>query len=660
MARSNQSDERARSQRAGTGNGDRPAIGAGAADDRYKWIVLTNTTLGMMMATIDISIMLIALPDIFNGIGIDPLKPGNSFFLLWMILGFMVVTSVLVVSLGRLGDMYGRVKMYNLGFAVYTLFSLVLTLTWMHGTAAAIYLVVMRLFQGVGAAFLIANSSAILTDAFPPGQRGMALGVNQIAGISGTFIGLVLGGILAPIDWRLIFLVSVPVGLFGTIWAYTSLREVPRRAHAQLDWAGNITFSLGLVALMIAITYGIQPYGGSTMGWTSPLVDSCFGAAVALLVTFAYVETKVPDPMFRLNLFRIRAFTAGSLSSLLSSMGRGGLMFMLIIWLQGIWLPLHGYSFAKTPLWAGIYMLPLTGGFLLAGPVSGILSDRFGSRPFASGGMVAAAGSFALLELLPVNFPYWAFAVLLLTNGLAMGAFAAPNRAGVMNSLPPEHRGVGSGMNSTFQNSAQVLSIGIFFTLMIVGLSSTLPGALEHGLVAHGVPASAAAAVAKLPPVSILFAAFLGYSPIQHLLGSSVLAHLSAANVRALTGRSFFPHLITAPFRNGLHEAFDFAIAACLVAAGASWLRGGKYVYVERDKPERHHHHGNGASPAVQPAETEPVSIRIPAQASSDRATGEPGAVDDRHAPSAGGGRARARAERAPSHRNVRGNDTGA
>ncbi len=552
-------------------------------DDRYKWVVLTNTTLGMMMATIDTSIMLIALPDVFRGIGIDPLKSGNSFYLLWMILGFMVVTSVLVVSLGRLGDMFGRVKMYNLGFAVYTFFSLVLGVTWMHGTSGAIWLVVMRLFQGVGAAFLIANSSAILTDAFPPGQRGMALGINQITGIAGTFVGLVLGGVLGPINWHLIFYVSVPVGLFCTVWAYTKLREVPRRQRSRVDWAGNVTFSFGLILLMIGITYGIQPYGGQPMGWESPFVDGCLAGGIALLALFAFIEKRVADPMFRLRLFRIRAFTAGSLSSFLSAVGRGGLMFMLIIWLQGIWLPLHGYSFARTPLWAGIYMLPLTGGFLLAGPVSGILSDRFGSRPFASGGMLAAATTFVLLETLPIDFPYWAFALLLLVNGMATGAFAAPNRAGVMNSLPPQHRGVGSGMNSTFQNSAQVLSIGIFFTLMIVGLSSTLPAALDHGLVAHNVPVAAAARLSKLPPVSILFAAFLGYSPIQHLLGSSVLAHIPASSASVLTSRSFFPHLIMGPFRNGLHEAFDFAIVACLVASGASWLRGGKYVYVERD-----------------------------------------------------------------------------
>ncbi len=558
---------------------------ATARPGRYKWVVLSNTTLGVLMATIDLSIMLIALPDIFRGIGIDPLAPGNSFYLLWMILSFMVVTSVLVVSLGRLGDMYGRVRMYNMGFVVYTFFSLLLTITWMSGIAAALWLVIMRVFQGVGAAMLLANSAAILTDAFPEDERGMAIGINQVAGISGSFIGLVLGGLLAPIQWRLIFLVSVPVGLFGTVWAYRSLREVPRRGTARLDWPGNVTFALGLIAIMVGITYGIQPYGHSTMGWRSPLVLGCLGGGVALLAAFAVIESRVADPMFRLALFKIRAFTAGSLSSFLSSIGRGGLMFMLIIWLQGIWLPRHGYSFSQTPLWAGIYMLPLTAGFLLAGPVSGVLSDRFGSRPFATGGMIAAAGSFLLLEMLPIDFSYWAFGLILLLNGLSMGTFAAPNRAGVMNSLPPQHRGVGSGMNTTFQNSAQVLSIGVFFTLMIVGLSATLPGTLYHGLVAHGVPASVANTVAHLPPVSTLFSAFLGYNPVQHLVGPAILARLPAHQAAVLTGRSFFPALISGPFASGLHTAFDFAIGACLAAAGMSWLRGGKYHYREEAEP---------------------------------------------------------------------------
>lgn len=549
--------------------------------ERYKWMVLSNTTLGVLMATIDSSIMLIALPDIFKGIGIDPLIPGNSFYLLWMILSFLIVTSVLVVSLGRLGDIYGRVRMYNLGFAVYTLFSLILSVEWMSGRNAALYLVVMRIGQGVGAAFLIANSSAILTDAFPAHQRGMALGINQVAGISGSFIGLVLGGILGPIQWRLIFLVSVPIGLFGTVWSYLKLHEVPRKLHAHIDWLGNWTFALGLILVMVGVTYGIQPYGTSAMGWLSPFVDGCLIGGILVLAIFGFIELRVKEPMFQLPLFRIRAFTAGSISTLLAGIGRGGLMFMLIIWLQGIWLPLHGYSFSATPLWAGIYMLPLTVGFLISGPVSGILSDHFGSRPFATGGMLASAVTFGLLELIPVNFGYPTFAFLLLINGLAMGTFSAPNRAGVMNSLPPEHRGAGSGMNSTFQNSAQVLSIGIFFTLMIVGLSATLPSSMLSGLVAHGVPKAEALHVANLPPVSTLFAAFLGYSPLQHLLGPSVLAHLSSANREMLLSRNYFPGLIAQPFQNGLHIAFDFSILACLIASGASWMRGGKYVYRE-------------------------------------------------------------------------------
>src|ERR1700733_188887 len=220
-----------------------PGGSARAVDDRYKWVALTNTTIGILLATIDASIMLIALPDIFRGIGIDPLVAGNSFYLLWMILSFLIVSSVLVVSLGRLGDMYGRVKMYNLGFAVYTFFSLVLTVTWMNGAAGAIWLVVFRVFQGVGAAFLIANSSAILTDAFPENQRGMALGINNLVGVSGVFIGLVLGGILAPIDWRLVFLISVPVGLIGTVWAYLKLEERSQPRRTSVDWWGNVSFA---------------------------------------------------------------------------------------------------------------------------------------------------------------------------------------------------------------------------------------------------------------------------------------------------------------------------------------------------------------------------------------------------------------------------------
>jgi MFS family permease len=532
--------------------------------DNYKWIALSNCTLGVLLATLDASITLIAMPDIFRGIKLDPLVPGNSFYLLWMIFGFLIVTSVLIVSLGRLGDMFGRVRIYNLGFVIYTVASLILTVDWLNGREGATFLIVFRVVQGIGAACLLANSAAIITDAFPANQRGMALGINNIVGVSGMFVGLVLGGILAP--------------MFGTVWAYLKLHEISTPRRARIDWAGNVTFALGLVLIMISITYGIRPYGGSTTGWGSPRVIALLASGVASLVAFGAIEWRVVDPMFRLPLFKIRAFTFGTLSTFLSAVARGGLMFMLIIWLQGIWLPLHGYDFTKTPLYAGIYMLPLTFGMLLAGPTSGYLSDRFGARGFATGGMIGTAISFLLLALLPTDFSYPLFGLFLFLTGVSMGMFASPNRAAVMNSLPPGDRGAGGGMNQTFQNSAQVLSVGVFFTLMILGLAANLPHAMASGLESHGVPAGAAEHAAHLPPVSILFAAFLGYNPIQHLLGGSVLASLPAHTHAVLAGRSFFPHLISGPFRAGLHEAFAFAIVACLVAAVASWWRGERYV----------------------------------------------------------------------------------
>jgi MFS family permease len=556
-----------------------------SAPDRYKWVALSNATLAVLLATLDGSITIIAMPDIFRGIHLDPLIPANSFYLLWMILGYLVVTSVLIVSLGRLGDMVGRVRIYNLGFVIYTVASLLLAVDWMQGRSGASYLIAFRIVQGIGGACLLANSAAIITDAFPARQRGMALGINNIVGVSGTFIGLILGGVLAPIDWRLVFLISVPVGIFGTVWAYLGLRELSSPRRAPIDWAGNLTFAVALVLIMTAVTYGIRPAGGHPVGWGSPRVLGLLAAAVACLAAFVAVERRSHDPMFRLPLFRIRAFTFGTLSTFLSSVARGGLMFMLIVWLQGIWLPQHGYDFTETPLWAGIYMLPLTIGMLAAGPTSGYLSDRFGARPFATTGMVLSAVGFVLLTLLPTNFSYPVFGAILLLIGVAMGMFASPNRAAVMNSLPPGDRGAGGAMNQTFQNSAQVLSIGIFFTLMIIGLASTLPQTLSAGLQAHGVAPATAHDVATLPPVSILFAAFLGYNPIQHLLGPHVLAGLSAHDQAALTGSSFFPDLISAPFRHGLHAAFLFAIVACLVAAAASALRGGRTIHDDSSDP---------------------------------------------------------------------------
>jgi MFS family permease len=549
----------------------------------YKWLALSNTTLGMLAATVNASIVIISLPAIFRGIKLNPLTPGNVSYLLWMLMGYLVVSAVLVVTLGRLGDIYGRVKMYNAGFAIFALGALFLPFDPLTGSSGALWLIGFRVIQAFGGAMLMANAPAILTDAFPSNQRGTAMGINQVAGISGMFIGLILGGVLAAIDWRLVFIVSVPIGIIGTIWSYLSLREVGIRTPARIDWLGNVTFAIGLIALLVGITYGLLPYGGHSMGWTSPLVLGGIFGGIAMLAVFCFVETRVTTPMFDLHLMKIRAFAAGISATLLASIARGGLQFMLIIWLQGIWLPLHGYDFKDTPLWAGIFLLPLTGGFVVSGPVSGWLSDKHGARWFASGGLLVSALAFAGLLLIPTDFSYWEFAVLIFVAGAGMGLFSAPNAAGIMNSVPAKQRGAASGMLATFQNSGFVLSIGIFFTLMIAGLAATLPSTLTHGLAAQGVPHAIAFKIGSLPPVGSLFAAFLGANPVAQLLGpTGVLAHLPASHVALLTGKVFFPQLISGPFHHGLNIVFVMAICLLVIASGVSLLRGGRYVHEEQ------------------------------------------------------------------------------
>jgi MFS family permease len=439
--------------------------------------------------------------------------------------------------------------------------------------AAALWLIIWRVVQGIGGAFLFANSTAILTDAFPANQRGTALGLNSIAAISGSFIGLVLGGVLAPINWHLIFLVSAPIGAFGTVWAYFMLRDTGVRKPAKMDWWGNLLFAVGLISILVGITYGLQPYGGHAMGWTSPFVLGSMIGGFVLLIVFVFVETKVEEPLFNISLFKIRAFAFGNIANLMLAMSRGGMQFMLIIWLQGIWLPLHGYSYSQTPLWAGIYLLPLTIGFLVSAPLSGVLSDKFGAKAFTVGGSVLTAATFLVLIFVPVNFSYWEFALVLAFNGFGSGLFASPNRAEMMNAVPANSRGAAGGMIATFMNSAAVLSIGIFFSLMVAGLASKLPAALFGGLTTQGVPASAATTISHLPPIGVLFSAFLGYNPMQQLLGP-LLNGLSHAHAGYVTGREFFPHLITAPFHSGLGVAFGFAIVVCVVAAIASALTG--------------------------------------------------------------------------------------
>ncbi|WP_084654548.1 MFS transporter [Nocardia altamirensis] len=547
----------------------------------YKWIVLTNTTLGVLLTAINSSIVLISLPAIFRGVGLNPLESGNVGYLLWMLMGYLLATAVLVVMFGRLGDIFGRVRVYNIGFTVFAFCALALSFDPFHGGAGAMWIIIWRVIQGVGGAMLTANSAAILTDAFPAKQRGTALGINMVAAVAGSFLGLIIGGVLSEWDWRAVFWVSVPIGIIGAIWSYRSLHEVGIRSAGKVDWAGTITFGLGLTALLTGITYGIQPYGGHATGWTSPFVLGSVVGGLALLVAFCVVESKVADPMFHLGLFRNRAFGFGNFANLMVSIGRGGMQFMLIIWLQGIWLPLHGYSFESTPLWAGIYLLPLTVGFLAAGPLSGWLSDRYGSRPFTTGGAALAGVTFVLLLILPVDFNYWIFAAIIVLNGIGSGLFFSPNTAAIMSSVPAAQRGAASGMRGTLFNGGNALSMGIFFSLMVVGLAASLPSALDTGLRAQGVSASAAGELAGMPPVASMFAAFLGFNPIKELLGPTGELDKPGVNADTLTGQEFFPHLLTGPFHAGLVVVFVAAAVMMFLAAVASYFAGDKYVHDE-------------------------------------------------------------------------------
>jgi MFS family permease len=554
------------------------------AGKNYKWAALSNTTLGVLMGAMNSSIVLISLPSIFRGLEVNPLEPAETNYLLWILMGYMVITATLLVTIGRLSDLWGRVRLYNLGFLIFTVSSILLFLTPSTGNTGAIEIIVFRLLQGVGGGCLIANSAAILTDAFPTRQRGLALGLNMVAALAGSLIGLLVGGILATLWWRAVFLVSVPFGIIGTIWAYVSLREQSAKGTARkIDLLGNLCLGGGLIIFLVAMTYGIMPYGEATTGWGNPLVIAGLIIGLLLLALFVYVENRVDEPLFNLKLFGIRAFAMGCGAQFLSAVAYGGLQFMIIIWLQGVWLPLHGYAFEDTPLWSAIYLLPMLIGFMIAGVAGGWLSDRLGVRWLTTGGMLGLALGFILLTTFPADFSYIPFALVLFLIGASFGTFSAPNTAAIMNALPSQYRGVGSGMRSTFQNAGSPLSMGIFFSIMVIALSSSLPGAIENGLVQSSVPVQAAAQASHLPPTGAIFAAFLGYNPMESLLSPAVLNQLSPQAQANLLGTHFFPSIIGAPFMDSLRIVFWFSAVLSLLAAGLSYMRGKRYVYDEQE-----------------------------------------------------------------------------
>jgi MFS family permease len=487
-------------------------------DLEYKWTAMTTVFIATLIGSINMMIILIAIPAIFNGIHIDPL---NSFpYLLWILMGYMLVVAILLLSFGRLSDMYGRVKMFQLGFLIFTVGSILLYFTPSTGDAGALEIIIFRMIQAVGGALFMANSAAILSDAFPSDERGKALGINTVAGRSGNILGLVLGGILAIFNWRYIFLVSVPFGLIGTILSYYKLKELSIKAiKTKLDIWGNLTFVSGITLLLIGVTYGLIPYGNNPMGWNNPWVITSMSLGLISLILFPIIETRVESPMFNSNLFKIKSFTFGILATLLSGLARGGAMILIIILLQGIWLPLHGYSYASTPFWAGVYIIPLIIGMIVMAPILGILSDKYGPRWIATTGMALVTLSFLLLISLPSNFSYPELGLILLVMGIGNGMFGSPNNAPIMNSVSAEDRGVASGMMFTMFNTATPASIAIFFTIVVIGLTQRFPEPMTSSLASIGA-VQLAPIISNIPPTGDLFSALLGYNPVTGILST--------------------------------------------------------------------------------------------------------------------------------------------
>lgn len=546
---------------------------------QYKWTALSIILISSLMSSINMSITLIALPAIFNGIQIDPM---NSFqYLLWILMVFGLVNATLLLSFGRLSDIYGRAKFFKLGFLIFTIGSVLLYLTPSTGDAGAIEIIIFRIIQAVGSAFTMANGSAIIADSFHHSERGKALGINMVMWMAGQFIGLLLGGILAVFNWRYVFLVSVPFGIIGTIWSVLKLKEISIiSGEGKIDYLGNITFVAAIISILLGISYGLMPYGNDSMGWSNPWVIFAMVFGIVLLPIFLYIETKVEVPMFNLNLFKIKMFSFANLAGLSNSLARGGMMFMLIILLQGIWLPLNGYSYESTPFWAGVFMLPLTLGMAIMGPISGHMSDKYGPRWISTTGMVINTMAFLILASIPYNFDYWVFAIALFAMGIGSGMFGSPNTASIMNSVPAQDRGVASGMQYTIMNTAFTISMGIFFTIVIVGISQRFPEEITSSLTSIGA-SQLAPLFNQIPPTGALFSAFLGYNPMGTMLQSlhqSTVSMIPPQIVTTITGTTWFPKTLANAFMPSLQMAFYIGAVMSAIAAIFSAFRGEKFI----------------------------------------------------------------------------------
>ena len=539
---------------------------------QYKWTVLANTTMGGLMASINATIILISLPSIFRGLNVNPIAPGNFTLLLWVLLGYMVVTASLLVTFGRLSDDYGRKRFYTIGFAIFAAASIALSFTpYNSGTNGVLFIIIFRLVQGVGGGFIMVNSTALLTDAFPDNERGKALGTNQVAFLAGSFIGLVAGGLLAPFDFHLIFIVNIPFAVLGAFWSYYKLKEEKTGGKKKgLDWKGNLALSSGLVLVALGFTYALTPYKTNPLGWTNPWVIASLIIGILLIILFIPIERKIKNPLFKLSLFRNIQFLFSSLALFLSALARGAVMFLVIIWLQGVYLPLHNFTIAQTPFWAGIYMIPLMVGFIGLGPISGVLTDRFGARVFSTVGLLITALGLFLLTTFSANFSYIPFAIVLFVIGAGNGMFAAPNTKRAMDALPWKDRGVGNGIRTTFANIGQMISMAIFFTIAITVFSYALPSIISTQLTSLNVPSALSSQFAAIPASSFLFSAFLGINPVSTFLSqapASLTSLIPNSSLKLMNESSFIPKLIASPFMQGLRTALYIGIFILIIAA---------------------------------------------------------------------------------------------
>jgi MFS family permease len=544
---------------------------------KSKWIALSNTSIAIFIAFANYNMIIIALPQIFNSLRFNPTAPDALGYLIWLILGYMIVTSSLVVTFGRISDLKGRAKLYSLGFLIFAISSGFLSTVNGYGDSAVLEMIILRLFQGVGGGLLMVNSAAILTDYFPKNELGKALGLNQVSGLVGGVAGLIIGGVLSVINWRYIFLLDFVVGIIGTLWSFKSLRDVQKPIKQPLDIIGNVLFALGITLLLISVTYGLLPYGNQQLGWGNPFVITGLTISFLVIGIFVFVERKVKNPMFDLSLFKVRDFSVANFTNFIASMARQGILLMMLVLLQGIWLPLHGVPYSQTPFWAGLYLIPNMLGFAALGPISGILSDRYGSRVFTSLGLFISALGFFLLSLLPYDFQLWQFFAISFLMGAGMGLFSSPNMADIMASVPVQKRGAASGMRASLQNTASAISVVLYFSVVITGMAVTLNSSIESALSSYGIHLNV-----NLPAAVAIFSALLGYDPLSSLTSSlptSVASHIDTP--------AFFVTAIAPSFMSGFRLMLDISAALLVLSGILSLARKGVRVGEMGNRVER-------------------------------------------------------------------------